>query len=218
MWNFPQGRTGKSNHPEIHHLCLKHQSIPCSSRAERILKTSPPQAVCLLQELCWVTHAWSGAQKHFQCHDPTSYPRASAPNHRDQLPTTCSRFVQHFAVLKPARQLPEIHFQRFIFSFLFPHDHVFHPSSSSPRYRPAMAHKMPEAAVLCHKNRCFFNCPSHRHNWLNEKTHKIGCSTRVKGGSFPQLLQEEKKNKISLFQPEKCSNFHGSTRIHFSGP
>lgn len=123
----------------------------------------------------------------------------------DQLPTSPAvhPLLQHFAVLKPARQLRgctasqqlgEEHFQRFLFLFLFPYDHVFHPSSSSPRYRPAMAHKMPEAAVLCCKNRCFFNCPSHRHNWCNEETHKIGCSTRVKGGSFPQLLREEKKS------------------------
>ena len=45
------------------------------------------------------------------------------------------------------------------------------------------------------KNRCFFNCPSLRHNWLNQDTREVDGSTCVKGGSFPQRRQEE---KISL--------------------
>lgn len=171
-----------------------------------------------------MTPAWSGAQKHFQCHDPTSYPKSTSPKWTCFPPALLSTLFPAFCCVKTSQAAQGVHTQptawrralsKISFPFLFPYDHVFHPSSSSPRYRPTMAHIMPEAAVLCCKNRCFFNCPSHRHNWWNEETHKIGCSTRVKGGSFPQLQREGKK--ISLSQPENVVIYRDPLKFTFQG-
>lgn len=63
----------------------------------------------------------------------------------------------------------------------------------------------------CHKNRCFFNCPSHRHNWLNEETHKIDCSTRVEGGSFPQPLEEEKNLPLAAWEMLQFTWIHSNS-------
>lgn len=99
-----------------------HPSFP-----QRWKNPSSPQAVCLTQELCWVTCACFDAQKHFQCHDPTSYPKSISPKPQGPAPNPAVHpFVQHFAVFKPARQprgctpsqqLLEEHFQRFLFLF-----------------------------------------------------------------------------------------------------
>lgn len=80
---FPTSRTGKSSHAEVHHLYLKHQSIPCFSRAGRILS---------LLRLCACHRNCVGRHVPGQVPKTISRPNLQSQEHQPQ--TTGTSFPQ----------------------------------------------------------------------------------------------------------------------------
>lgn len=160
------------------------------------------QGLSLLQQPCWVTHAQSDAQKHFQSCNPIAHPMSISIIPPASHQFCCQTICQMHCCLNKAKQLrrhkhSQQPFRRtfckfysfyvfFLFSFHITTFFLVHPP---PLCRKPLWHiKCQRQKSSFHKNRCFFNCPSLGHNQLNEDTHKIDCSTCVEGGSVTQLV------------------------------
>lgn len=158
MWRFLQGRIRKSHSPEVQHLHPKHASIPCFAggrMGRSILTLLRGCAPLVLGDTCpvWCPKVFRvlrpncSSQEHQQQTTETSFPLIPFSNH-----------LSNVLLFKQSQAAQEVHAQptafrrassKFCpFSFLFPYDPIFPPSSSSPMQKTAMARKMPEAAVL----------------------------------------------------------------------
>lgn len=139
----------------------------------------------------WVLRPNCSSQEHHQQTAETSFPLIPLSIHLSNV----LLFKQSQAAQEVHAQLTAFRIASSKFSLFYFLMTPFSLPHLPPLCRKLLWHaKCQRQQCSCHKNRCFFNCPSLRHNWLNEGAHKIDCSTRVKGGSFPRLVQEGKKN------------------------